>query len=76
MAKPTIAKPTGTKGAPPTPAETTANLNKPASSEKVPLQLKLSADLRTDFKVYALERHTTASELFEQVWAFYKEKRG
>ena len=76
MAKPTMSKPTGTKGAPPTPAETAANLNKPANAEKVPLQLKISADLRTDFKVYALERHVTASDLFEQVWAFYKEKHG
>ncbi|CAN5761493.1 hypothetical protein BH24DEI2_BH24DEI2_26980 [soil metagenome] len=76
MAKPTISKPTGTKCAPPTPAETTTNLSKPAGGENVPLQLKISPDLRTDFKVYALEHHITASELFEQVWAFYKEKHG
>jgi hypothetical protein len=65
------------KGEPPTLASSANNLSKPApAGSKVPLQLKISPDVRRDFKGYALARDMDASELFVQVWAFYKENHG
>jgi hypothetical protein len=64
------------KGAPPPPAQTENNLAKPAGGQKVPLQLKISPELRREFKAYAVERDAEVSTLFTQVWAFYKEHHG
>ena len=49
---------------------------KPASGQKVPLQLKISQELRREFKAYAVERDAEVSTLFAQVWTFYKEHHG
>jgi hypothetical protein len=40
------------------------NLVKPASGEKVPLPLKISPELRREFRVYAAERNIDMSVLF------------
>ncbi len=64
------------KGAPPQPAATSGNLEKPASSEKVPLQLRISPELRREFRIYAAERDLELSSLFSNVWAYYKEHHG
>jgi hypothetical protein len=71
-----LKRPPRGKGAPPPPAQTENNLAKPASGQKVALQLKISPELRREFKAYAVERDTELSALFAQVWAFYKEKHG
>jgi hypothetical protein len=72
-----LKRPTKGKGAPPPPAsQTENNLAKPASGQKVPLQLKISPELRREFKAYAVERDAEVSTLFTQVWAFYREHHG
>jgi hypothetical protein len=71
-----LKRPTKGKGAPPPLAQTENNLAKPASGQKVPLQLKISPELRREFKAYAVERDAEVSSLFAQVWAFYKEQHG
>ncbi len=40
---------------------------------KVPLQLRLSPELRREVKVYAAAHDLQLSALFEQVWAYYRE---
>lgn len=64
------------KGVPPPPSRTEDNLAKPASAQKVPLQLKISPELRREFKAYALERDLEVSTLFLRVWHYYKEYHG
>ena len=65
------------KGAPPTPASSANNLAKPAETgKKVPLQLTMAPDVRREFKGYAVARDMDASELFVQVWNYYKERQG
>ena len=65
------------KGEPPTPASSTNNLAKPPETgEKVPFQLKVPPVVRREFKGYALARDMDASELFVQVWNYYKEHQG
>ncbi len=71
-----LQRPTSRKGAPPTAVETPANLHKPPSDQKVPLQLKISPELRREFRTYAAERDLELNELFTLVWAFYKEHHG
>ena len=71
-----LTRPMNRKGAPPAPAETSATLQRPPADQKVPLQLKISAELRREFRTYAAERDLELSELFTLVWAFYKEHHG
>jgi len=66
----------GSKGMPPLPAASSGNLTKPPSGQKVPLQLKISPELRREFRAYAAERDLELSELFNAVWAFYREHHG
>ena len=60
-------------GEPPKVVETKANLEKAPSGEKVPFQVRISAETRREFKAYAAERDLGNNELFEQVWRFYRE---
>ena len=65
------------KGDPPTLASSANNLAKlPQAGTNVPLQLKISPDVRRDFKSYALARDMDANELFGQVWDYYKASHG
>ena len=64
------------KGAPPPASHAEDNLAKPPSGQKVPLQLKISPELRREFKGYAVERDSEVSELFVRVWQFYKANHG
>ena len=64
------------KGEPPKPTETVQNLAKPPAGNKVPLQLKISPEMRRDFKTWALAHDLDANDLFEEVWAYYKDKHG
>lgn len=65
------------KGTPP-PAEspTPNNLSKPASGEKVPLQVKISPELRRQVRAYAAEHDVEISELFQGMWQHYKSTHG
>ena len=71
-----LKKPVNRKGTPPPHNTASQNLVKPASGEKVPLQLKISPEVRREFRVYAAERDRDMSALFADMWAFYKEQRG
>ena len=71
-----LKKPVNRKGTPPPQHAASQNLVKPASGEKVPLQLKISPELRREFRVYAAERDLDMSVLFVDMWAFYKEHHG
>lgn len=71
-----LKRPSGSKGAPPPPSAPSGNLEKPPSGQKVPLQLKISPELRREFRAYAAERDLELSELFNAVWAFYREHHG
>jgi len=64
------------KGEPPKPTETVQNLAKPPTGNKVPLQLKISPEMRRDFKTHALAHDRDANDLFEEVWNYYKEHHG
>ena len=71
-----LKKPNRGKGTPPPAAVAEAVLEQPPSGEKVPLQLKISPELRREFKAYAVERDLQVSALFAMVWGFYKEHHG
>jgi hypothetical protein len=71
-----LQRPMKGKGAPPKAVETHHNLAKPASGGKVPLQLKISPELRREFKAYAVERDSEVSALFTEVWNFYRQHHG
>jgi hypothetical protein len=71
-----LKKPVNRKGTPPAENTPSQNLVKPPSGEKVPLQLKISPELRREFRVYAAERDIDMSVLFADMWAFYKERHG
>ena len=64
------------KGVPPVVEETNHNLSKPASGQKVPLQLNIDPELKRQFRVYAAERDIDMSILFDTVWQFYRENHG
>jgi hypothetical protein len=72
----TLKKPVNRKGTPPPQSTASQNLVKPVSGEKVPLQLKISPELRREFRVYAAEREIDMSVLFADIWTFYKEHHG
>ena len=71
-----VSRPSNRKGAPPTTTETNYNLDKPPSGQKVPLQLRITPDLRREFKGYANDHDMNANRLFEIVWAYYRQHRG
>ena len=64
------------KGEPPKPTETVQNLAKPPTGNKVPLQLKISPEMRRDFRGHALAHDRDANDLFEEVWNYYKDNHG
>lgn len=64
------------KGAPPQTVEGEENLDKPPTGQKVPLQVRITAELRREFKGYANDHDVNANRLFEQVWSYYKDRHG
>lgn len=64
------------KGEPPKPAATSSNLLKPATGEKVPLQVKIPPEIRSGFKSYAAAHNLEGSQLFLMIWDYYKEHHG
>ena len=71
-----LSKPASRKGAPPSLADTDYNLEKPPSGQKVPLQLRISSELRRGFKGHANDHDMNANTLFEIVWAYYRDHHG
>ena len=71
-----LSRPSNRKGAPPSISDTNYNLDKPASGLKVPLQVRISPELRRGFKGYANDHDMNANTLFEMVWDYYKEHHG
>lgn len=65
------------KGSPP-PSATAGlnNLSKPASGQKVPLQVKISPELRREVRAYAAEHEVEISGLFENMWQYYRQNHG
>jgi hypothetical protein len=65
------------KGTPPPAAVPTRNnLSKPATGQKVPLQVKISSELRREVRAYAAEHEVELSALFENMWQHYRQSRG
>ena len=71
-----LSKSSNRKGAPPSTSDTNYNLDKPASGLKVPLQVRISPELRREFKGYANDHDIKANTLFEMAWAYYREHHG
>jgi hypothetical protein len=71
-----LKKPANRRGTPPPQTTVSQDLAKPASGEKVPLQLKINPELCREFLVYAVERDIDMSVLFADMWTFYKEHHG
>lgn len=69
-----LRKPSRTRGLPqpPTKAEPTGNLHKAPFGMKVPLQLKISPELRREYRAFAAERDLELSELFRAIWEHYR----
>jgi hypothetical protein len=65
------------KGMPPIAASpTNNNLSKPASGQKVPLQVKIAPELRREVRAYAAEHEVELSLLFENMWQYYRQNNG
>lgn len=64
------------KGTPPLPSTSKENLSKAASGQKVPLQVKISAELRREVRAYAAEHEVELSNLFKSMWLHYRESHG
>lgn len=64
------------KGAPPPPEATSNNLAKPPSGQRVHQQVKISPEIRREFRAYAAEHDMELGPLFEDMWRFYKSNHG
>lgn len=57
---------------PPSKNEGVGNLHKPSASSKVALQLKISPELRREYRAFAADSDLELSELFRIVWEHYR----
>ncbi|GIV32412.1 MAG: hypothetical protein KatS3mg030_714 [Saprospiraceae bacterium] len=74
MAK--ISKPKrATKGAPPAEDEAPVNLKRSADQELKPMNFKVPAAFKREFKTYATELDMSMVELLQQCFYFYKSNR-
>ena len=71
-----LTRPSNRKGTPPRTIDATGNLDKPVVGQKVPLQVRISPELRREFKGYANDHDLNANRLFEQIWSYYKDRHG
>ena len=67
-----IAKPKGTKGAPPMPESVIPNIQKAPSGKKVQIPIQATADERLEFKTYCVGRQISMSEQFAKMFDFWK----
>ncbi len=77
MAK--IGKPATTSIAPPSKREKKqppATTSKPAPNDIKPIQVKVSASLHQEIKLYAVEQGITITDLFSQMYKEYWAKHG
>ena len=70
-----LSRPSNRKGAPPQSIDV-ENLDKPPTGQKVPMHVRISPELRREFKGYANDHDVNANRLFEQVWSYYKDRHG
>lgn len=77
-ARPSVPAPSSrpTKGAPPAPAATLGNLDKPEPRALKPLNFKVAAAFHKEFKSYAVGQGVSMVELLHDAFAALKEKRG
>ena len=71
-----LTRPSNRKGVPPQTIDAVENLDKPPTGQKVPLQVRISPELRREFKGYANDHDVNANRLFEQIWSYYKDRHG
>lgn len=74
-----IKKP-NSKGAPPsleTPGPVVGNnTSKPEAGETVPLNFRVSPEMRREFKAFAAEHDMKMVEVLEDMWKSYKQAKG
>ncbi len=75
MAK--IGKPSSSnrKGAPPPEFEASTNLNRAPDDDLKPLNFKVSADFKRDFKTYATVNDISMVQLLQDCFEYYKRSR-
>ena len=71
-----LTRPSNRKGVPPQTIDVVENLDKPPTGQKWPLQVRISPELRREFKGYANDHDVNANRLFEQKWSYYKDRHG
>ena len=71
-----LTRPSNRKGVPPQTSDMVENLDKPPTGQKVPLQVRISPELRREFKGYANDHDVNANRLFEQIWSYFKDRHG
>lgn len=77
MAKPGM-KP-NSKGAPPAPAQSSVvgnNTSKPEAGEQVPLNFRVPAEMRREFRVFSAEHDINQVEMLKEMWEMYKAAKG
>ncbi|MCP9237900.1 hypothetical protein [Lewinella sp. JB7] len=69
-----IKKPTrrSTKGVPPKMEETSRNLAKPSTTEQAPLNFKVDAEFKKQYKLYALEHGISMVDLLKASFEAYR----
>lgn len=68
--------PKPSKGEPPRKTETRGNVSKPEPSRIVPLNFRVSAETKRDFKIAAAVHGITQSALLIQMFKEWQEKHG
>lgn len=64
------------KGAPPPPARTLGNLERPEPSNAEPLNFKVPPEFKRDFKSYAAQQGVSMSKLLQTAFEILKTQRG
>lgn len=64
------------KGEPPAHTETRKNLSKPEPAKTVPLNFRIPAEFKRDFKIAAATNSITQSELLQQAFAEWRKRHG
>lgn len=64
------------KGEPPRVTETRGNLEKPEPTKIVPLNFRVSAEFKKDFKIASAVLGITQSELLQRIFEDWKERNG
>lgn len=65
----------GTKGAPPAELQASQNLSKSEDYELRPLNFKVPAEFKRDFKSYATQLDISMVDLLQKCFDFYRENK-